>query len=81
MTPGSLVRIVDRDWDGIWVGLPDGGEEWLEAPFLTAVYVGPTTAPLWKGHAPCGPLQNNSEILYGGRLLVVPPEAIKEMVS
>ncbi len=82
MMPGSLVWIERRD--DVRVGLPDGGEEWLKAPFLTAVYLGPTTSPLWKGHAPAlqvATVQENSEILYGGRLLVVRPDAIKEMQS
>jgi len=80
MTPGSLVRIVDRDWDGIWVDLPNGKEEWLEAPFLPAVYLGPTTS---HGTSSTSPRRGElrSEILYGGRVLVVPPDAIIEARS
>lgn len=59
MTPGNLVRIADSPIDGMWVSLPDGESEWIPAPFLTAVYVDGTAAP------------SRSEILYGGRLLVV----------
>jgi hypothetical protein len=80
MMPGSLVWIERRD--DVRVGLPDGGEEWLKAPFLTAVYLGPTTAPLCDAWSELpASVQKNSEILYGGRLLVVRPDAIKEMQS
>lgn len=81
MTPGSLVQVVnDQDWDGMWVGLPNGEDEWLKAPFLSAVYLGPTTSQLTLGQPPWH-VQKNSEILYGGRVIIVRSEAIKEMVS
>jgi len=82
MTPGSLVRIVDvDDWRGMWVGLPNGQEEWLTAPFLPAVYVGPATGRYWRSTSLATPRQSNQEILYGDRLLIVQSSAIKEVQS
>ena len=63
MKPGSLVRIADSPIDGMWVSLPDGESEWIPAPFLPAVYVGPGASR--------SRISARSEILYGGRLLVV----------
>lgn len=82
MTPGCLVRIVDvENWRGMWVGLPNGEEEWIKAPFLTAVYMGPATSRYWRATSLATPPQSNQEILYGGRLLIVQSNAIKEVQS
>ena len=82
MTPGSLVRIVDpHRWGGLWVGLPNGEEEWIKAPFLTAVLVGPTTSKHWRPPSIAVPERANQDILYGDRIIIVRSDVIREVQS